>query len=227
MSRAAPDSPAGSQSELIPVSLEDDAKSNFKMPVVFTLAPLLIGFAIAEGIHRGTGYDMYVSVIETDLKPRRLYWLYFGAVITACLTTFINSFPMGFKNAAMEAQGKQAKGNIRANMYLYESTSRDVRPVVLMEEGAAGKYNRANRSLHHYVENMGGFLLCLPLAGFVYPAASFVLAILFAIGRLAHQIGYTKGYGGHGAGFGIAMIATVILEGLVLVAGMRAVGVPL
>ena len=74
---------------------------------------------------------------------------------------------------------------------------------------------------------MGDFLLCLPLAGFVYPAASFVLAILFAIGRLAHQIGYTKGYGGHGAGFGIAMIATVILEGLVLVAGMRAVGVPL
>ena len=103
-----------------------------------------------------------------------------------------------------------------------------VRPIVLMEEGAAGKYNRANRSLHHFIENLAGFYLCVPLAGFVYPAATFILTVLFGIGRVAHQAGYAfGGYGGHGAGFGIALLATLLLEGLVLVAGLRAAGVPL
>ena len=97
-----------------------------------------------------------------------------------------------------------------------------------MEEGAAGQYNRANRSLHHFVENAPGVLLCLPLSGFVYPAATFVFALLFALGRVLHQVGYAlKGYGGHGIGFGIALLATLHFEGLVLVAGLRAMGVPL
>lgn len=196
--------------------------------MAFVLLPFLIGFAIAEGIHRGTGFDEYMNVIDTTLKPRRLYWLYFSAVVCAWLTRWLNAFPMAYKNAAMEAQGKAASGNIRANMYLYMAAKDPIKPIVLIESGAAGQYNRANRSLHHYIENALGPLLLVPLAGFVYPGATFVLTLLFAVGRIAHQAGYAiKGYGGHGLGFAIALIATLILEGLVLVAGLCAAGVPL
>ena len=97
-----------------------------------------------------------------------------------------------------------------------------------MEKGAAGQYNRANRSLHHYIENALSFLICLPFAGFVYPAACFVLTCLFVLGRVLHQAGYTyKGYGGHGVGFGIALLVSVILEGLTFVAALRAAGASL
>ena len=84
----------------------------------------------------------------------------------------------------------------------------------------------ADRSLHHYIENLAPFLLGMPLCAFVFPAASFVLTCVFAIGRIAHQVCYARsGYGAHGAGFGVAILATSILDGLLLTAGLRAAGV--
>lgn len=105
-------------SPLVSITVEDDApvRPSLVAPAVLILIPFAIGFAIAEGIHRGTGFDDYSSVIEADLKPRRLYWLYLSALLCAWLTRWLNSFPTAFKNAAMEAQGTAAKGNIRANM---------------------------------------------------------------------------------------------------------------
>merc|ERR1712146_320931 len=102
------------------------------------------------------------------------------------------------------------------------STAAPFGPVVLEEDGDIGKYNRANRSLHHYTENLAGFFLAVPLASFIFPAATFVLVLVFAIGRLWHQVGYArKGYGAHGGGFGLAMLAQMILDGLLFVAALR------
>ena len=57
----------------------------------------------------------------------------------------------------------------------------------------------------------------------MYPAATFILTVLFVLGRVLHQVGYAhKGYGGHGVGFGVSLIATIVAEGLVFVAGLRA-----
>ena len=126
-------------------------------------------------------------------------------------------------------------GNLRANMYVYRVSSPDhadtstesagaLGPVVLEEGGDVGKYNRANRSLHHYIENLPPFLLGMPLCAYVFPAATFVLTCLFAVGRVAHQLGYTRGYGGHGAGFGIALLCTCVQDGLLLTAALSAAG---
>ena len=225
-------SPHGSGDELIPVTMGEEAPARPKplRLVGMILGPAVIGVGIAEAIHRAT-FDASVHVIDNDLRPRNLAYMYFAVVIFAWLTRWLNFFPMGFKNDAVASYGKQAKGNIRANMYLYttqQATTAGGGLVVLEEGGAAGRYNRANRSLHHFVENAPAFMLCLPLAGFVYPAAAFVLAAVFALGRIHHQFGYaTKGYGGHGIGFGVSLVATIILEGLVIVAGLRAAGVPL
>lgn len=74
-------------------------------------------------------------------------------------------------------------------------------------------------------ENLGGFFLAVPLASFVFPAASFILVLVFAVGRVWHMLGYaTKGYGAHGPGFGMAMLAGSMLEGLLFVAALRSAG---
>jgi len=111
--------------------------------------PAGIGFGIAEAIHRGTGFDEYVTAIDSYLVPHGIYWLYFAVVVFSWVTRWLNTFPAGLKNAAIESHGKMAKGNIRANMYLF--TDMEGGLVVLEEDGPAGSYNRANRSLHHCV----------------------------------------------------------------------------
>ena len=62
----------------------------------------------------------------------------------------------------------------------------------MVEEGDVGKYNRANRSLSHFVENMGSFLVSFVLAGFVFPFPVFMLMLIYSIGRVLHQTGYSQ-----------------------------------
>lgn len=150
-------------------------------------------------------------------------WLYFSAVVLGIITRVLNFLGSGLKNAAMTTDETAAKGNIRANMYLFKDASGGL--VIMEDEGAAGRYNRANRSLHHFIENALPVFLCIPLSAFIFPLATFVITLLFSAGRLAHQVGYSnKGYGGHGLGFLISIVSTVWIEGLVLIGGLKAAG---
>jgi hypothetical protein len=114
-------------------------------------------------------------------------------------------------------------------VYLYKVNTDEgaeaLPPVVLEDQGAAGMYNRANRSLHHFIENLPGLLLCYPAAAFCFPLPAMVLAVVFCVGRVMHQVGYTKGYGSHGLGFVVSLLATVAVEGLVIVASLKGAGV--
>jgi len=63
--------------------------------------------------------------------------------------------------------GGQMTGNIRANMYFYKNIG-DKAPgnaVVLQDTGDAGAYNRANRSVHHMIENFGAVVAGFGLVG--------------------------------------------------------------
>ena len=64
-------------------------------------------------------------------------------------------------------------GNIRANPFIYKSFSAegDVGPqtILFQEAGAAGGYNRSNRSLAHMVENMAPVLAGLWPCSLVVP----------------------------------------------------------
>ena len=67
-------------------------------------------------------------------------------------------------------------------------------------------------------------ILGLVLNSYVFSFPTFVLVCLFAFGRVAHIVGYAeKGYGGHGPGFGIAMVSSLALYGLFLVVGMKSI----
>merc|ERR1719310_1517042 len=94
-------------------------------------------------------------------------------------------------------------GNVRANMFIYKIAGEGnmKNAVIYNEDGDIGSYNRANRSVGHFLENSTPILLSIILCGFVYAMPTMVLAILFCLGRMLHQIGYSiKGYGGHGIG---------------------------
>merc|ERR1712107_101374 len=92
-------------------------------------------------------------------------------------------------------------------------------------EGPVGSYNRANRSLTHLVENTLPVVLCLVLAGRIFAFPTFILTLAFAAGRIMHQVGYASaGYGGHALGFLVAMVCSVILQGLCLLAAAKNLG---
>ena len=72
----------------------------------------------------------------------------------------------------------------------------------MVSEGDEGFYNRANRTLYHFVENSIQLMLVIGLNSFVFPLPTFILTIIIFVGRLIYTIGYTAGgYGGHMYGF--------------------------
>lgn len=60
----------------------------------------------------------------------------------------------------------------------------------MVEEGDVGAYNRANRSLHHFVENASALVAGFALSSFVFPLPTFVLVSVYSLGRVLHQNGY-------------------------------------
>lgn len=200
----------------------DDAKPSMIAPLVFSVLPLAIGLGLAEAIYRidPDSNDYRVQAV----KQYELHFALFALTLFGALTRFLNFYAGPLKGPAMDGR---AKGNIRANMFIFkvntESDQPPMPPVILEDRGAAGKYNRANRSLHHFVESSPGMLLNFVPAGLLFPKESLGCMALFVVGRVAHQVGYTtKGYGGHGLGFGLALLASVLVEGLVLTAAIRA-----
>ena len=86
------------------------------------------------------------------------------------------------------------------------------------DEGDVGSYNRANRSLHHLLETSIPFLMSTVITFYLLPFPTFVLLLLFCVGRMMHQMGYAKGgWGGHIGGFLMVRIVQAIELGLLIV----------
>jgi len=212
--------------KVLPSGLPDMTGKKGGPPILlaaFLVVPVAIGFAIANGIYKYGSTDKYDKKIA-GIVAEEAHWLYLAAVVFGRLVAIINMIPMVWKDRVMTMKS----GNLRANMYVYKAIGDKAgeNAVVLEDSGDLGGYNRANRSLHHMVENMGLFVVALALAGAVFPFPVFVLTCMFAIGRVMHQVGYTTGYGGHGMGFMISnMIASNALEGLCLLVALKGFGI--
>ena len=79
--------------------------------------------------------------------------------------------------------------NLRSNPFIYKHAvyQGDGGPaVILNDEGAIGSYNRGNRSLHHFLENSLPLVIAMPITLYIFPFPSFVLIILFCLGRILH-----------------------------------------
>jgi hypothetical protein len=193
------------------------------MAVILTLLPLLLGWGIAELVYHYTGARGSYSVKVDRLREHDLAYLYGAALVVSRLASLLTNLPLMYKTVALPTPR-----SARTNMYVYRLAghSGDDGLVLLDEAGDAGRYNRANRSMHHFTESSLPLALGVPLAGYVFPKPMLVVAVLTAAGRLMHMLGYvTKGYGGHSPGFFLGSLCTATIDGMLLTAALRAADV--
>ncbi|OQS06917.1 hypothetical protein THRCLA_20258 [Thraustotheca clavata] len=185
--------------------------------ITFTL-----GVAIAYfGVYKRGPIEKYNQKIE-KLVQDDMHWACAAIVVFARIIVFVNAYPFAHKARVVLPRS----GNLRANPFYYKQIGKDASPniVALIEDGSIGAYNRANRSLHHMIENYGALLAGLTLGAQVFPFPVFVIVCAFGFGRIIHQIGYTIGFGYHAPGFYIATLATATLEGLHFIIAMKGFG---
>eukprot|EP00536_Pseudo-nitzschia_multiseries_P018107 jgi/Psemu1/54157/gm1.54157_g len=185
---------------------------------------LKIGMMLTLILAFGTGvasltlyFDGSKSIYESkilQLKALDLQWLYLALVILGRTIQFVNFVPTFYK--------KGLKGNIRSNPFHFETVDDHKTLVLFKEDGKEGMYNRSNRSVHHMVEGFGGFVASIGPVGYLFPKQILFLVVLFCVGRVLHQKGYSTGYGKHAKGFVMALLAIVVTEGLALLAFLKA-----
>mmetsp|Transcript_39104 Transcript_39104/g.102519 ORF Transcript_39104/g.102519 Transcript_39104/m.102519 type:complete len:248 (-) Transcript_39104:175-918(-) len=195
---------------------KDSARGKMIGAVIGLLTvPRVLGFLVAWAIaHFGSSlqYTVRIRALGDDMG-----YLYIGAYVFSFMVSFLNKYPMVYKGQVI----KNGSGNLSSNMQIFKVLaapgSQPLPYVVLEDEGTVGEYNRANRSLHHFNENVASVIVNIVLAGRVFAFPVFILVCIFSFGRLLHQIMYAEGgYGKHGLGFAVSQLVDTILEGLVL-----------
>jgi len=180
------------------------------------IAVIMLGIGTGLGLvslRFDRNMSTYDSKIER-LQQEDLQWLYLALVVFTSMIVIVNFVPMGYKN--------DLKGNIRSNPFFYETKCDNKTLVIFKEDGKEGMYNRSNRSVHHMVENFGGFLAAIGPVGYVFPKQTFYIVCVFSLGRIIHQKWYSHGYGGQAAGFILSTLSTLTMEGLALIIFLKA-----
>ena len=94
-----------------------------------------------------------------------------------------------------KAQIMGAHKNLRTNMAIYKQMDgdgvqqADSPAIVMVEDGATGQFNRANRSLTHFTEFAPAIVVLMLVARDAFPTAVFILSVVYAYGRVIHQTG--------------------------------------
>lgn len=206
-------------------SAEKDAAyaSAQKMLTIMPIATTAIGFGIAYSVFSLGDTASYTARIA-DVTAKQGHWAFLSGFVFQRLVGFLNMFPIIYKQQAMRAKS----GNLRANPIIYEQTGQGAatNKVIMVEAGDVGRMNRANRSLHHFVESSLGVAAGIVLASSVFPLPVFICTCVFALGRVLHQVGYSspKGYGQHGMGFGISTLSSETIAGFMLLVGLKGLG---
>ena len=151
----------------------------------------LIGGGIAWSINKYGSTSAYDAKINT-LKSidENFKYAYIACILFTYFVIALNFYPVWFKDQVLRG------GNLRANMFIYRLAAEQPdssSAVVLHEDGDLGLYNRANRSLYHFIENCLPICVCMPLGFWTYPFPTFVCVIVYCLGRILYQVGYTVG----------------------------------
>lgn len=195
---------------------QEPAAADFFKWTVGPLVPAAIGLGIAFLIYEFGNTERYRFVID-GMEDCAYFFL--GIYIFCRMVVFLNMYPMAYKNNVLTRE----KENVRANAALFRVLGSN-QNVVMAEDGTAGQYNRANRSLSNFVEHSLGLVLALATIGWIYPVATFVILLVLSVARVWHQVGYIDKYGAHGPGFLFSFLAAETAYGLVLVAAIRGFG---
>ena len=176
-----------------------------------------IGIGIAYAIHNYGDTAKYEERLELT-RQYDMVWAYMGAFLFLPLVNGMNMYPVATK--ARICRG----GNIRANMYYYKLATavEESSAVVLYDSGDLGLYNRANRGVHHFIENSIPVVLMAQFTVYAYTIPTFVLVAIYCAARIIYQIGYThRGFGGHFPGFILERLSMCTLGGLLFVSAIK------
>lgn len=182
---------------------------------VMTSIALAVGLGIAYAVYAFGARDKYDAKIDL-LAGYDLGWVYMGLFVIKIFQLFINI------NLGMSR--KAAKVNVPDQQVYKVGGDGAPQGYVLMElEGDLGRFNRAQRALQNYIEGLPIFLAFAVFVGFVFPFPAFVLIVLFMASKTAYAVGYTKDAKSRMKGGMISMICSEVLQGLLLVAGVKAI----
>lgn len=119
---------------------------------------------------------------------------------------------------------KEAKVNVPdQHVYQVKGAEGSKLGYVLLEyDGVMGKFNRAQRAIMNYNESYAQNTLYILLSGFIYPKEVAIICTIFACTRVIYAVGYTHSVDGREAGFMLSLMTAGVIEGLVVLAGYKA-----
>lgn len=159
---------------------------------------------------------MYDAKIDI-LASYHLGWVYMSLIVLYYTRTFM------VVNTLVERKDARVNLPDQYAYKVYRPPGEEQLPYVLLEnEGALGRFNRAQRAYNNLMEYLPMYLAYFLLAGFVYPFPVFVNTWLHAVGRATYAIGYTHSVPRRIGGFGLFGFAQGNLEALILIAGVKA-----
>jgi len=201
------------------IPLKSDYPAKIQIPVlysVFATIFLIIGLGIAFAVYKLGATSKYDAKISL-LASYDLGWVYVGFFCVKLGVLMIN--------INLGVARKAAKINV-PDQHVYKVYTPEGAPPLgyaLMEsEGALGAFNRAQRAYQNYLENAPLFVAYYLLAGFVFSFPTFITGIYYAVTRLVATFGYTSSPNSRLAGNVLGNIGVMVLEGFVLVAGIKA-----
>merc|ERR1711907_199547 len=128
-----------------PQSSPDPQEPNYVKLTIIQVVVLAIGTGLAfASLAVDSKKELYDSKIAT-IREMDFQWVYLALVVLGRTIGMLNFVPTGYKNGL--------KGNIRANPFFYQNADDKKTMVLFQEDGPNGKYNRANRSVQHMIEN--------------------------------------------------------------------------
>mmetsp|Transcript_26582 Transcript_26582/g.32202 ORF Transcript_26582/g.32202 Transcript_26582/m.32202 type:complete len:215 (-) Transcript_26582:209-853(-) len=181
------------------------------MTAIFTI----IGYLIARfGCYRGTTaapVDAKIAIVaEYDLA-----WLYLGLFLIKLL-----QLPIGINLGKARKESKIGLPN--QQVYKVCGAAGSNLGYVLMEnDGALGKFNRAQRALMNYHENFPTVALQYVVASFVFPKEAFACILVWAVATCISADGYANGVDGRMGGVVPRILSMNTLSGMLLFVAVK------
>eukprot|EP00294_Goniomonas_avonlea_P009109 CAMPEP_0114541890 /NCGR_PEP_ID=MMETSP0114-20121206/1546_1 /TAXON_ID=31324 /ORGANISM="Goniomonas sp, Strain m" /LENGTH=218 /DNA_ID=CAMNT_0001726157 /DNA_START=125 /DNA_END=781 /DNA_ORIENTATION=- len=178
---------------------------------VFTVIGLVAAWFIAE---RSPKSEAKIAL----LAAHGLGWIY-ASLLPLKVTGLVHGIILGMAR-------KASKVNL-PNQHVYSVYTKPgaarLGYVLMEEEGALGRFNRAQRAFVNFSDTLSGFLLIFLLAGFVFPFPTFCLACAFFAFRCIGAAGYTANTDSRMSGNLPASLVLAVMEGLVLLTAYKAI----
>eukprot|EP00667_Euglena_gracilis_P019268 EG_transcript_20614 len=202
----------------LPTSSEYD---KFPLPAVpLFLLMNLVFIGVGQGVAWGYYLNFGCNSVEAKfalLAEYELGWLYLSLFLLraghSVLTTLV-------------VQWRKETRIVAPDQHVYKAfTPPGAAPlpcVLMVEEGALGCFNRAQRAAQNYVEYLPGMVGYVVLAGFVFPLPVFVCTTVYVVARILMGLQYSQAAESRRLGFFLSTLTATVLEGLLVLAAVKA-----